>query len=164
MKKLSVIWVVPVILALTMVLVINTPAQDTNSKIYIGNPDKYWPSTSEMIIAYHDLPQKPDPWEDLNIHGIADFIDKSVKDGTLQGYESGSGSLADERLNILKDKIVTAANAFENSTFQETCKHLLGAYLSTDGLVQPPDLVYGQAAPELAKMIEYVRVEIIGCE
>jgi len=162
MKKFSVILVVPVILALTMALVINTPAQETNSKIYIGNPVKNWPSTSEMIIAYHDLPEKPNPWVDLNIPEISDFIDKSAKDGTLHGY--GSGSLADERLNILKDKIDTAANALENSTFQETCHHLLEAYLSIDGLSQTPDLVYGQAAPELAKMIEYMRMKIIGCE
>ena len=34
MKKLSVILATPVILALTMVYIINAPAQDTNSKIY----------------------------------------------------------------------------------------------------------------------------------
>ncbi len=52
----------------------------------------------------------------------------------------------------------------ENGTFEEACRQLLEAYLSSDGLSQPPDLVYGQAAPELAKKIKYLRIEIIGCK
>jgi len=162
MKKLTIILAVPVMLALTMVFVINTPAQDTNPQIYMGNADQNWPSTSGIILAYHDLPKEPDPWEDLNIFEISDFIDKSIKNGTLQGY--GSSSLALDRLNIMKDKINAAANALENSTFQETCQLLMDAYSDTDGLNETPDLVYGPAAPKLAKMIEYMRIEIIGCE
>jgi hypothetical protein len=64
----------------------------------------------------------------------------------------------------LKDRIDTAANVLENGTFEEACRHLRDAYLSTDGLSQTPDLVYGKAAPELAKKIKLMRIEIIGCE
>lgn len=162
MKNLRVFLALSVILALTMVFIINTSAEDTNSRIYMDSADQNWPSISGWIIAYHDIPLKPDPNENLDIHEIIEFIDKSIKSGTLLG--SGSGSLADERLNILKDKIDTAANVLESGTFEEACQHLLDAYLSTDGLSQPPDLVYGQAASELAKKIKSMRVEIIGCE
>jgi hypothetical protein len=162
MKKLSVILATPVILALTMVCIINTPAQDTNPKIYMDNADQNRPSISGLIIAYHALPMEPDPWEDLDIYEISDFIDESIKNGALLGY--GSSPLAGNQLNILKDRIEIAANVFENGTFEEACQHLLDAYLITDGLSQTPDLVYGQAAPELAKKIKLMRIEIIGCE
>ena len=162
MKKLNVILATPVILALTMVCIINTPAQDTNPKIYMDNADQNWPSISGLIIAYHDVPMEPDPWENLDIYEISDFIDESIKNGTLIGY--GASSLAGDRLNILKDRIATAENVFENGTLDDTCQHLLDAYLSTNGLSQPYDLVYGQAAPELAKKIKLMRIEIIGCE
>ena len=162
MKKLNVILATPVILALTMVCIINTPAQDTNSKIYMDNADQNWPSISGLIIAHHDLPMQPDSWENLDIYEIYDFIDESIKNGALLGY--GSNSLAGDRLNILKGRIEKAANVLENGTFEAACQHLLDAYLSTDGLSQTPDLVYGPAAPELAKKIKLMRIEIIGCE
>lgn len=161
MRKLSVILATPVILALTLVFIINTPAQDTNAKLYMDNQEQNWLSISGLIIAYHNLPKEPDPWEILEIFEISDFIDESVKNGTLLSY--GSSSLVSERLNILKDKIETAAIALDTGTFEEACQHLLDAYLSSDGLSQPPDLVYGQAAPELAKKIKLMRIEIIGC-
>jgi len=168
MKKLSVILSTPVILALTMVCIINTPAQDTNPKIHMDNADQNWPSISGLIIAHHDLPMEPDPWENLEIYEILDFIDESIKKRILLGYESdpiyGEDPLAGERLNILKAKIKAAGNTLEKGTFEEVCQHLLDAYLSTDGLSQTPDLVYGSAAPELAKKIKLMRIEIIGCE
>jgi hypothetical protein len=162
MKRLSVILATPVILALTMVFIINTPAQDTNPKIYMDNADQNWSSISGLIIAYHDLPMEADLWENLNIYEISDFIDESIKNGTLLG--NSSSSLADHRLNILKDRIEITANVLENATFEEACRHLLDIYLSTGGLSQSPDLVYGPAAPELARKIKLMRVEIIGCE
>ena len=128
----------------------------------MDNADQNWPSISGLIIAYHALPMEPDPWENLDIYEISDFIDESIKNGALLGY--GSSALAGDRLNILKDRIETAANFLENGTFEEACQHLLDAYLSTDGLSQTSDLVYGQAAPELAKKIKLMRIEIIGCE
>ena len=168
MKKLNVILATPMILALTMVFIINAPAQDTNPKIYMDNADQNWPSISGLIIAYHDLPMEPDPWENLDIYEIYDFIDESIKKRTLLGYESdpiyGEDPLAGERLNILKAKIKAAGNTLEKGTFEEVCQHLLDAYLSTDGLSQHTDLVYGPAIPDLAEKIKYLRIEIIGCE
>jgi hypothetical protein len=151
-----------------MVFSINTPAQDTNSQIYMGNRDQNRISISEIIIASYDLPKGPNLREKLDIYELTDFIDESIKERTLLGYESdpifGEDPYRGKRLNILKDKIYAAANALEKSAFRETCQHLSDAYSSTDGLSHTPDLVYGKAAPELAKMIEYMRIEIIGCE
>jgi hypothetical protein len=137
-------------------------AQGPIPKLSTHNEDQNWPSMSGLIIAYHEIQIEPGPWENLDIHEIAFFIDESIENGTLLGH--GSGSEADERLNILKNKIDTAAYILEKGTFEEACNQLYEAYLSTDGLSQPPDLVYGQSAPDLAKKIQIMRVEIIGCE
>ena len=84
------------------------------------------------------------------------------------GYESdpifGADPYRGARLYILKHKIDAAAIAIEKSTFQETCQHLMDAYSGTDGLSGTPDFVFGPAASKLAKMIEYMRIGIIGCE
>ena len=95
MRKLSVILATPVILALTLVFIINTPAQNTNAKLYMDNQEQNWLSISGLIIAYHNLPKEPDPWEILEIFEISDFIDESVKNGTLLSY--GSSSLVSVR-------------------------------------------------------------------
>ncbi len=78
MKKLSVILATPVILALTMVCIINTPAQDTNPKIYMDNADQNRPSISGLIIAYHALPMEPDPWDNLDMCLIMAILISSI--------------------------------------------------------------------------------------
>ena len=162
MKKSYLILAIAVILALTTMGISNTAAQVPTPKLLMHNTDQNWPSMSGFIIASYEMQMEPDPWENLDIYEIAYFIDESIKNGTLLG--NGSGSEADERLNILKNKIDTATYVFENGTFEEACNQFYEAYLSTDGLSQPPDLVYGQSASDLAKKIELMRVEIIGCE
>ena len=162
MKKSYIILAVAVILALTTMGITISAAQGPTPKLSTHNTDQNWPSMSGLIIAYQDIQMEPGPWENLDIHEIAFFIDESIENGTLLGH--GSGSEADERLNILKNKIDTATYVLENGTFEEACNQLYDAYLITDGLSQPPDLVYGQSAPELAKKINLMRVEIIGCE
>lgn len=162
MKNLSIILAVPMILVLTLMFILSAPAQDTISKIYMSKADQGWSSKSGFIIAYHDISKDPDPWEDLEIFEISVYIDESIKNGTL--VVSNSSASDREQLNILKNKIISAEDSLNNGTFEETCGHLLDAYLITDGVDQTPDLVYGKAAPELAKMIEYMRLEIVGCE
>jgi hypothetical protein len=162
MKNFRIILAVPVVLVLTLMFIISASAQDTISKIYVSKADQEWLAKSGFIIAYHDIPKEPHPWEDLEIFEISVFIDESIKNGTLA--VSSSSASDRERFNILKNKINSAEYALNNGTFEETCRHLLDAYLITDGSDQPPDLVYGKAAPELAKMIEYMRFEIVGCE
>jgi hypothetical protein len=162
MKNFSIILAAPVILVLTLIFILSAPAQDTIPKTYMIKADQGWSSKSGFIIAYHDISYEPNPWEDLEVFEISVFIDESIKNGTL--VVSSSSSSDPEGFNILKNKINSAEDTLNNGTFEETCQHLLDAYLITDGLDQTPDLVYGKAAPELAKMIEYMRFEIIGCE
>ena len=162
MKDFRIILGASVILFLTLTLILSAQSQDTISKIYVSKADQEWSAKSEFIIAYHGIPKEPHPWEDLEIFEISVFIDESMKNGTLA--VSNTSASDREGLNILKNKINSAEDALNNGTFEETCRHLLDAYLITDGLNQPPDLVYGKAAPELAKMIEYMKFEIVGCE
>ena len=162
MKNFRIILAIPVILVLTLIFIISAQAQDTISKTYMSKTDQKRTTKSEFIIAYQDISKEPHPWEDLEIFEISVFIDEAIKNGTL--IVSNSGASDSERLDILKNKINLADDALNNGTFVETCQHLLDAYLITDGLDQTPDLVYGKSAPELAKMIEYMRFEIIGCE
>ena len=162
MKNFRLILAVPVILVLTLIFIPSAQAQETISKAYISKADQGWSSKSGFIIAYHDISKESHIWEDLEIFEISVFIDESIKNGTL--IVSNSSSSDSERLDILKNKINSADDALNNDTIEETCQHLLDAYLITDGLDQTPDLVYGKSAPELAKMIEYMRFEIIGCE
>lgn len=162
MKNFRIILATPVTLVLTLIFIISAQAQDTISKTYMSKTDQKWSTKSEFIIAYQDTSKEPHPWEDLEIFEISVFIDESIKNGTL--IVSNSSASDSERLDILKNKINSADDALNNGTFEETCRHLLDAYLITDGLNQPPDLVYGKAAPELAKMIEYMKFEIVGCE
>jgi hypothetical protein len=137
MKTSYIILAVAVISALTTMGITISAAQGPTPKLSTHNADQNWPSMSGLIIAYRDMQGEPGPWENLDIHEIAYFIDESIKKGTLLGH--GSGSEADERLNILKNKIDTAKYVFENGTFEEACNQLYDAYLSTDGLSQPPD-------------------------
>jgi hypothetical protein len=162
MKNFRIILAASVIMFLSLTLILSAQSQDTISKIYVSKADQEWLAKSEFIIAYHGIPKELHPWEDLEIFEISVFIDKSMKNGTLA--VSNTGASDREGLNILKNKINSAEYALNNGTFEETCRHLLEAYLITDGLDQPPDLVYGKAAPELAKMIEYMKFEIVGCE
>jgi hypothetical protein len=162
MKNSYIILAVAVILVFTTMGITSSAAQGLTPKLSTHRTDQNWPSMSGLIIAYHDMQMEPGPWEDLDIHEISFFIDESIENGTLLGQ--GSGSEADERLNILKNKIDVATYVLENGTFEEACNELYDAYLSTDGLSQPPDLVYGQSTPELAKKIKLMIVEIIGCE
>ena len=162
MKNFRIILAASVILFLTLTLILSAQSQDTISKIYVSKADQEWLAKSEFIIAYHGIPKEPHPLEDLEIFEISVFIDESMKNGTLA--VSNTSASDREGLKFLKNKINLAEYAISNGTFEETCRHLLEAHLITDGLDQPPDLVYGNAAPELAKMIEYMKFEIVGCE
>lgn len=163
MKNFRIILAGPIILFLALIFILSAQAQDTTiSKIYMSKADQEWSTKSEFIIAFHDISRDRHPWEDLEIFEISAFIDESIKNGTL--IDSSTNSSDHDRLNFLKDKINTAEDALNNGTFEETCQHLLEAYLITDGLDQTPDIVSGKAVPELAEMIEYMRIEIIGCE
>lgn len=80
------------------------------------------------------------------------FFDESVKNGTLIGL--GPGKSAKNRLNALRNMIVSASNLIGAGDTSGACTQLMDAYKKTDGQPRPPDFVAGEAASELAAMIE----------
>jgi hypothetical protein len=94
---------------------------------------------------------------------ILDFMDSSIEDGDLLGI--GPGRSASNRLNALRNMIVTAGELIEGGFYEEACRQLDDAYLKCDGLNppdSPPDFVNGPAAPALAAMILNLIVDL-GC-
>jgi len=57
----------------------------------------------------------------------------------------------------------TYADLIEGSYLEAACQQLSDAYRRTDGEKKPPDFVAGEAAPELADMIEQLMTDL-GCE
>ena len=98
MKNFRIILAASVILFLTLTLILSAQSQDTISKIYVSKADQEWLAKSDFIIAYHDIPKEPHPWEDLEIFGISVFIDESMKNGTLA--VSNTSASDREGLNI----------------------------------------------------------------
>lgn len=106
MNKLFIILAIPVILASTMVEIFITPVQVSNPRLLRYGLDQNLRSMSRLMVAHHDLQTDYDLGANLDILEIADFIDESINNWIPLGH--GYSSLADKRLNILKDKIDTA--------------------------------------------------------
>jgi ELWxxDGT repeat protein len=95
------------------------------------------------------------------ISDILDFIDDSVASDTLAG--DGPGNSAEHRLNALINMIEAAGDLIQQGDIEAACQQLLDAYRKTDGQPRPPDFVTGEAASELAEMIQELRISL-GCE
>ena len=106
-----------------------------------------------------EWPPEPDPSE--QVAEILDFVDTSVDGGTLTG--DGPGNSAEKRLNALINMIEAAGDLVEDGDIEGACQQLLDAYKKTDGEPKPPDFVAGEAASELADMIQDLRATL-GCE
>lgn len=86
------------------------------------------------------------------IADILAFVDTSVEAGTLEG--DGPGASAPKRLNALTHMLEAAAGLIEEGLYEEAYGQLMAAYRKTDGAGRPPDFVAGDAASELAEMIQ----------
>jgi len=91
---------------------------------------------------------------------ILEFVEDSVENGTLVG--SGPGKSANGRLKAFINKLERASDLIEAGLFEEACSPLRSAYLRVDGENRPPDFAAGDAAPELASMIQDL-MEELGC-
>lgn len=89
---------------------------------------------------------------------ILSFYDSSVSNGTLAG--SGPGNSAKGRLKALKNMIEAAEYFIIAGNTAGACQQLMEAYNRTDGLPRTPDFVAGQAASELAPMIQDLRANL----
>jgi len=92
---------------------------------------------------------------------ILEFFDDSVDNGDLSG--SGPGKSANNRLNALRNMVEEAGALIEGGFIAEACRQLMDAYKKTDGKPRPPDFVEGDAAPDLATMIQDLRAGL-GCQ
>lgn len=89
------------------------------------------------------------------------FFDDSVEAEELDGQ--GPARSADKRLNALRNMLENAAVLIEGDFYEEACDQLWDAYGKCDGDSEPPDLVTGGAAVDLAQMILEV-IHELGCE
>jgi len=163
MKKLTVILKASAVVFIVMVLPFSAQSQNTQPLKDSLSAEQSQPAISGQLLAYHDLKKDSQSEEDMDIVDILIFIEESVEKGDLAG--KGSGNSADARLNALVQKIELAGENLWNSTsFKEVCLQLSDAYLLTDGLNEPSDLVHGPGSEELAKKISFFRMEVVGCE
>ena len=91
---------------------------------------------------------------------IVAFMDASALSGELAG--TGRGNSATKRLNALRNMIIMAKALIDQGDIPAACVQLQDAYEKTDGNTTPPDLVSGDAAEELAGMIQEL-MSSLGC-
>ena len=94
------------------------------------------------------------------VSDLIDFFDASVQNGSLFGV--GNGNSADKRLNALRNMLLSAGVLIDAGDYEQACRQLASAWAKTDGLPRPPDFVGGEAAKDLADMIEEL-MGAIGC-
>ncbi len=109
---------------------------------------------------YHAYLMSPVTTLSQQIDNTVSFVDSSVSAGTLTG--SGSGTSAEGRLGALENMLETAGQLIIAGDIASACQQLLDAYKRTDGLPNPSDFVTGDAASELAAMIQALRTSL-GC-
>ncbi len=119
--------------------------------VYITLTDRRCEITYTSNLASTILPE---------LQAMLDFFDKSVAQGRLEG--EGPGKSAGKRLNALRNMIETAGDLIEEGLLADACEQLQAAYKKTDGEPKPPDFVTGDAASELAILIQDLMTNI-GC-
>ena len=123
-----------------------------------GDDDTQFNGGAVWILFLNDI-RPMDP-----IDKILLFIDDSIANGRLQG--KGPGKSAQGRLNALVSMIWTAGDFIDANSLSDACGQLSAALAKTDGLEPPsnaPDFVEGEAAEELANMIQELNVSL-GCQ
>jgi hypothetical protein len=147
----------------TEVEITYTPSAEgySSAVLEISSNDPYY-SLVQVQLSGTGVEVEPPPEE--QIAEVLDFIDTSVDQGTLMG--DGPGNSAEKRLNALRNMIEAASDLIEHGEIEKACQQLMDAYKKTDGLTppeSPPDFVTGDAASELASMLQ-VLMTSLGCE
>ena len=120
--------------------------------------------------------------DDITVGNILAFFDQCVDDGSLEGNVpsksakkrladktpkgDGSDKLAENRLNVLRNKIETAGNLIDSGKIDEACGQLKAAYKKMDGLNTPgssTDFVTGDEVIDLSTMVQKL-MDGLGCE
>ena len=84
---------------------------------------------------------------------IQDFVDSSVEQGTLVG-NGPNNNASKGKLKAFQNMLKSAYDLIESGDIQGACNQLMAAYKKTDGQPNPPDFVKGDAAVQLASMIQ----------
>jgi hypothetical protein len=98
----------------------------------------------------------------LSVKDTQEFFDDAVTDGHLTGVGNPPKAAAG-KLNALRNMLDLAEYYLESGLITEACQQLMDAYLKTDGNPNPPDFVEGDAAPDLADMIQEL-IDTLGCQ
>jgi hypothetical protein len=93
------------------------------------------------------------------IQDILNFFDRSIENGKLEGR----GRLANFRPWLMRKMLVIGSNFIEQEQINNACSMLQRAYNRCNTEPEPPDFVVGEAAPQLADMIQNLRTSL-GCE
>ena len=120
--------------------------------------------------------------DDITVGNILAFFDQCVDDGTLEGNVpsksakkkladktpkgDGSDKLADNRLNVLRNKIETAGNLIDSGKIDEACGQLKAAYKKMDRSNTPGSSKYfvtGVAGLALSDMDQEL-MDGLGCK
>ncbi len=95
----------------------------------------------------------------IDIPAILAFFRECIENGTLSG--SGPGN-SWHRMKALRNMLKSASRLIKDGLIAEACQQLRVAYKRCDGKPKPPDFVEGEAAPQLAAMIQAYRASL-GC-
>lgn len=134
-----------------------TVAGAVSGTLVVTSDDLVYP-TLEVSLSGTGVSEQQEPSE--MIEDLIDFFDASVADGSLYGL--GPGNSAPHRLNALRNMLLAAGDMIDAGEYERACAQLASAWAKTDGLPRPPDFVGGEAAAELAGMIEEL-MGAIGC-
>jgi len=113
----------------------------------------------EVPLGGEGVEDAPDP---VTLEGILAFFDAGVEAGTIDGRGCW-WRVQKARRKAFRALLVAAGTLIEEGYLGWACFLLERAYVRSDGLPRPPDLVVGEDVPELNGMILQLMADL-GCE
>ncbi len=105
--------------------------------------------------------RRSDAWAHIDGTAVLEYLDRSAKNGTLQGV--GPGASGTRRLQALRQQLDSARSLMDAGLLVQSCDQYLDAYSRIRvGQTTARDFAQGSAVPTLAAMILHV-VTNIGC-
>lgn len=118
------------------------------------------PITPLMEIPVAGAGVRVEPPPDEGIQEILMFFDEAVQEGTLVGQ--GNGNSANNRLRALRNMLESAEDLIAGGDTAGACDQLQSALVHADGQPRPNDFVSGEAALDLAGLIQTLQKQL-GC-
>ncbi len=102
------------------------------------------------------------PTPEEQAQAIQDFIDSSIEQGNLVG-NGPNDNASKGKLRAFQNMLISAYDLIASGDIQGACVQLSDAYEKTDGQSNPPDFVDGDAAVQVAAMIQNLMASL-GCQ